>query len=324
MKLGKMLSVVVSPKIRRSGRNQSVKSRKCFWFHRPKLEEKNAPRAQMKARKNSMRIELDGYEPVQQEIDIRENQTTDLGTIALKPKKPVVAVAAAPIAPTVIPNAIYTGIIREKSGGAYGYNVPVSIAPAIDSKSGTMTQSAKSGDVVSKYTGVWDGKIFRGVTNEMVSKPAKVQWEPEAFSLQVSDDGKSARYECNADGKSYAADLTAQTLGLATAAKLSAIYNGTIVASGEPGGTPLAIAFHPDRKSGTITQTAKSGDVVVKFAGIWDGAILRAVTNEVVSKPAKVKWDPESFTLHFSEDGRNGSYECDADGKHYTAQLAPP
>jgi hypothetical protein len=73
-----------------------------------------------------------------------------------------------------------------------------------------------------------------------------------------------------------------------------------------------------------MTQSARSGDVVVRFAGIWDGPILRAVTNEVVSKPAKVKWDPESFTLQFSEDGRSGSYECTADGKRYTAQLSPP
>jgi len=274
---------------------------------------------ELKPGKYSMRIELDGYEPVQQEIDIRENQTTDLGTIALKPKKPVVAVAAAPTAPTVIPNAIYTGIIREKSGGAYGYNVPVSIAPAGDSKSGTMTQTAKSGDVVSKYTGFWDGKILRAVTNEVVSKPARVLWEPESFSLQFSDDGKTARYECNADGKTYAADLTAQTLGSTTAENLRPVYKGTIT-----GGTPFTIAFGADRKSGTMTESSKSGDVVVKFAGIWDGSILRAVTNDVVSKPAKVKWNPESFTLRFSEDGRSGSYECTADGRYYTAQLSPP
>ena len=274
---------------------------------------------ELKPGKYSMRIDLDGYEPVQQEIDIRENQTTDLGTIALKPKKPAVAAATAPTAPTVIPNTIYTGIIREKSGGAYGYNVPVSIAPAGDSKSGTMTQTAKSGDVVSKYTGVWDGKILRAVTNEVVSKPARVQWEPESFSLQFSDDGKTARYECNADGKTYTADLTAQTLGSTTAANLRPLYKGTIT-----GGTPLTISFAPDRKSGTMTQTSKSGDVVVKFAGIWDGSVLRAVTNEIVSKPAKVKWDPESFTLRFSEDARNGSYECTAEGKYYTAQLSPP
>jgi hypothetical protein len=63
---------------------------------------------------------------------------------------------------------------------------------------------------------------------------------------------------------------------------------------------------------------------VVKFEGIWDGSTLRAVTNEVVSKPAKVKWDPESFTLRFSEDGRTGVYEFNSDGKNYTAQLSAP
>ncbi|HZR79329.1 MAG TPA: hypothetical protein VFA58_08970, partial [Chthoniobacterales bacterium] len=103
------------------------------------------------------------------------------------------------------------------------------------------------------------------------------------------------------------------------AAKLASIYKGTIT-----GGTPLSISFNSDRKSGTMTQSAKSGDVVVRFAGIWDGPILRAVTNEVVSKPEKVKWEPESFALHFSEDGRHGSYECHADGKLFTAQLSPP
>jgi len=37
-----------------------------------------------------------------------------------------------------------------------------------------------------------------------------------------------------------------------------------------------------------------------------------------------VMWDPESFTLQFSDDGRNGSYDCFADGKHYTAHLSLP
>jgi hypothetical protein len=170
--------------------------------------------------------------------------------------------------------------------------------------------------MVVKYTGVLDGTLLRAVTNEVVSKPNGVQWEPESFSLQFSDDGKTATYECNAGGKTYSADLMSQTI---TGPKLSSIYKGTIT-----GGTPLTITFSVDRKSGTMTQRSQSGDVIVKFAGIWDGSVLRAVTNEVVSKPAKVKWDPESFILRFSEDGRNGSYECSADGKYYTAQLSPP
>src|SRR5439155_7716680 len=273
--------------------------------------------SQLKPGRYPMRVELSGYETVEQQIDVRENQSTDLGTITLKSNKPPETTSVAK-GPKIIPNTIYTGIIRVKYGTTDSHVTPLTITPASDLKSGTMAQGSRKGDMVVKYTGVWDGTILRAVTNEVVSKPNGLQWEAEAFSLQFSDDGKNATYECNADGKTYAADLTAQPLGSTTVARLSSIYKGTIT-----GGTPLTIAFSGDRKSGTMTQTAKSGDVVVKFAGVWDGSILRAVTNEVISKPARVKWDPESFTLYFSEDGRSGSYECSADGKFYTAQLSP-
>jgi serine/threonine protein kinase len=271
----------------------------------------------LKAGTYMLRVELNGYKTVEQQLEIKEGQSTDLGTITLKPVKlpePVNATAA----PKVIPNAVYTGTIHVKNE-INGKTTPLTIAPSNDAKSGTMTQTSRKGDMVVKYTGVWEGTVLRAVTNEVVSKPSGVTWEPEAFMLQFSTDGKNATYECNADGKTYLADLTAQTLGSTTATKLSSVYKGTIT-----GGTPLTIAFSGDRKSGTMTQTAKSGDVIVKFTGVWDGSILRAVTNELVSKPDKVKWDPESFTLQFSDDGKSGTYECSADGKHYTAQLSLP
>ena len=261
----------------------------------------------------AMRAELNGYETVEQEVNVKKDEPTQVG-ITLKPLKPVQTSTTAS-GPKVIPNAIYTGTIREKYGSAR--NTPLTITPASDLKSGTMTQSSRKGDMVVKYTGVWEGNVLRAVTNEVVSQPNGIQWEPEAFTLQFSDDGKTATYECNADGKTYVADLTAQTFGSALVARLSSVYKGTIT-----GSTPLMIAFAADRKSGTMTQTAKSGDVVVKFAGVWDDSILRAVTNEVVSKPPKVKWDPESFTLQFSEDGRSGSYECKAEGRIYSANLS--
>jgi serine/threonine protein kinase len=270
--------------------------------------------SQLKPGTYPIRVELSGYETVEQQIEIKENQQTDLATIALKAIKPP-ETSSAPSGPKVIPNAAYTGVIRVRFE-AGGKTTPLTITPAADPQFGTMTQTSRRGDMVVKYTGVWDGTVLRAVTNEVVSKPNGVAWEPEAFTLQFSDDGKNATYECNADGKTYSADLTAQTAG---AARLSSTYKGVIT-----GGTPLTITFSGDRKSGTMTQTAKSGDVVVKFDGIWDGTTLRAVTNEVVSKPAKVKWDPESFMLHFSEDGRSGSYECSADGRYYTAQLSAP
>lgn len=264
-----------------------------------------------------LRVELNGYEVVEEKVDVRENQSTDLGTITLRAIKPP-ETASTPAKPSVIANALYTGMIRIKSEPG-GKVTPITIAPGPDLKSGTMAQTSHKGDMLVKYTGIWEGDVLRAVTNEIISRPNGVAWEPEAFTLLFSKDGKNATYECNADGKTYVADLTAQTLGSTMVARLNSIYKGTIT-----GGIPLTITFSGDRKSGTMTQTAKSGDVVVKFAGVWDGSILRAVTSELVSKPAKVNWEPESFTLQFSEDGKNGSYECNADGKFYTAQLSLP
>ena len=79
-----------------------------------------------------------------------------------------------------------------------------------------------------------------------------------------------------------------------------------------------------DHNSGTMTQSSRSGDTVVRFSGIWDGDILRAVTNEVISKPKNVQWQPESFTLRFADDGKRGTYECNSEGRLYTAELSPP
>ena len=79
-----------------------------------------------------------------------------------------------------------------------------------------------------------------------------------------------------------------------------------------------------DHNSGTMTQSSRSGDTVVRFSGIWDGDILRAVTNEVISKPKNVQWNPESFTLRFVEDGKHGWYECNSEGRIYSAELSSP
>jgi hypothetical protein len=170
--------------------------------------------------------------------------------------------------------------------------------------------------------GVWDGATLRAVTDEVVSERKGINWEPESFTLRFADDGKSATYECAAEGKTYVADLSAQS---APVVKAAPIYKGTIRERGESGsGTPLTINLGADSKSGTMTQTSKSGDTVVRFNGIWDGAILRGVTNEVISKPKNIQWKPESFTLRFTEEGKRGSYECNSGGRLYTAELSPP
>src|SRR4029077_18686853 len=141
------------------------------------------------------------------------------------------------------------------------------------------------------------------------------------FTLHFDDDGKSASYECVADGKTYVADLSAQS---APSIKAAPIYKGTIRAKGESAGsgTPLTINLAADRGSGTITETSKSGDTVVRFNGTWDGNILRAITNDVISKPGNVQWYPESFTLRFVDDGKTATYECLAGGKTYLADLS--
>lgn len=152
-----------------------------------------------------------------------------------------------------------------------------------------------------------------------MAKPAKVDWKSESFTLRFSDDGSSATYECTAEGKQYSASLTGQAAPTIAA---PSTYAGVIQAAGEnAGGTPLTIKLAGDRTSGTMTQTSKYGDTVVKFAGALEGAVLHAVTDEVVAKPAKVQWTPEAFTLRFSDDKRSGVYECKAGGKTYVASL---
>jgi hypothetical protein len=229
---------------------------------------------------------------------------------SLDPRQPFKEeISLSPVAP------LYAGTIH-----GYSYNVPLTITLASDLKSGTMTQTSRSGDTVVKFASVWDGTSLRAITNEMISKPANVKWAPEAFSLHFSDDAKSVTYQCEAEGKTYVAELSAYSGSLA---KVSSIYKGTIDKySGSP--RSLTISLAADRKSGTMTQGIKSGDLVVKFNGVWDGTTLRAVTDEVISKPKNVTWDPESFTLRFSDDGRSGAYECTAGGHTYAAQLSPP
>jgi serine/threonine protein kinase len=226
-----------------------------------------------------------------------------------------------PAGPKVIANAVYEGTIHVKNDSSA--NVPLAITIGSDLKSGTMTQSGRRGDVVVKFTGVWDGATLHAVTDEVVSEPKGINWEPESFTLRFADDGKSATYECVADGKTYVADLSAQS---APVVKAGPAYKGTIRTRGESNGsgTPLTIHLAADRKSGTMTQTSKSGDTVVRFNGIWDGDILRAVTNEVISKPKNIQWKPESFTLRFAEDGKRGSYECNSEGHLYSAELSLP
>jgi serine/threonine protein kinase len=104
-----------------------------------------------------------------------------------------------------------------------------------------------------------------------------------------------------------------------TLAKPLPVYKGTIRAN-----VPLIIRLSADLKSGIMTQSTTRGDTVVKFTGVWDGATLRAVSHEVVSKPEGVLWEPESFTLRFSEDGKTAEYESNSGTEVFTATLTAP
>jgi len=218
---------------------------------------------------------------------------------------------------------IYTGSIRVRFNNSAPPR-PVTINLASDLRSGTMTQGSKYGDFVVRFAGVWEGTELRAVTGGVVSQPSKVRWTPESFTLRFGDDGKTASYECVADGETYIADLTPQALGTGTAPRLDALYKGSIHLQGDTSGAGRALTINlaADHKSGTMTQGSKSGDLVVKFNGVWDGPALRAVTGEVVSKPKNARWEPESFLLRFDESGKTGSYECNSDGRIYTAQLS--
>lgn len=223
------------------------------------------------------------------------------------------------IGPTSVANAAYQGTIHLKNDSSV--NVPLLIKIGPDLKSGTMTQSGRNGNAVVRFTGTWSDSILHAVTDKLISAPRTIQWEPESFTVRFSDDYKKASYRCVVGEKIYDADLSVEP---AAVANIGSVYKGTIRLQGEQdSGTALTISLGANRKSGTMTQTSRSGDTIVRFDGIWDGDTLRAVTNDLVSKPTRVQWKPESFTLRFTEDGKRGSYECNSEGRIYSAELLP-
>ena len=62
---------------------------------------------------------------------------------------------AVPAGPKIAANTVYEGTIH--ANGDSSTNVPLAITVGSDLKSGTMTKSSRRGDVVVKFTGVWDG-----------------------------------------------------------------------------------------------------------------------------------------------------------------------
>jgi serine/threonine protein kinase len=218
------------------------------------------------------------------------------------------------------PTTIYKGTITVPLDPS-SPGVPLTIKLNPDGKSGTMTQTGKRGNTIVKFNGIWEGTTLHAVTGDVVSTPTGATWSPESFSLRFSSDGSSATYECISSGKTYAARLEGQTI---SSTNPPAVYKGTIRTTDDKvgPGTPVTIQLAADRKSGTMTQSIKKGEIVVKFNGVLDGTTLHAVTDEVVSNPAKIQWSPESFTIQFNADG-TAAYECKSGGKTYVAALSP-
>jgi hypothetical protein len=210
----------------------------------------------IRAGKYPLRISLDGYKPLEREVEIKGDKFVNLGTIALE-------------------------------------------------RTGTRV------DITSTPPGarIFEGRKWVGQT------PFQGELPPGHATLLFTMEGYLPIL--------LEAELASQKLfkTQVTMNKPAPAYRGIIRAPGEPE-RQLTVRLGPDVRSGTMTYSSHHGDFVVKFSGVWEGAILHAVTGNVVTQPPGIRWVPESFTLHFGENGEKGSYQCTSDGKTYAADLA--
>ena len=203
--------------------------------------------------KYSLFIELDGYEPVAHEVEAKEGELVDLGTIILQ---------------------------RGRSG--------VELT--------TIPQGAKvfQGETLLGSTPLHLDNFPSGQTNFL-------------FALK----GYLPR-EIKAQLNSRETFKTTVTL-----AKALQVYKGMISET-----VPITMKFGPLCASGIMTQSSTRGDTIVKFTGVWDGATLRAFSHEVVSKPEGILWEPESFAIRFSDDGKSAFYQCNYGTEMFVAKLS--
>ena len=210
--------------------------------------------------KYPMRIALNGYDPIEREVEVKGNEFVDLGTITLQATKSAIELGSAPPGAQVFQDGKLLGITPfRRSDFSAGETTFVLMLEGYLPAESKATLSPK--------------EVFKATV--ALSKPAT-------------------------------------------------IYRGTMTVPLNPSSSPnmpLTIKLSSDGRSGTLTETGKRGEIVVKFNGIWNGATLQAVTGDVISNPANVKWSPESFSLRFSADGSSGTYECNADGKTIVAEL---
>ena len=205
--------------------------------------------------KYSLFIELDGYEPVAHEVEAREGELVDLGTITLQRSRTGVEL-------TTIPQGakVFQGDTLLGSTPLHLDNFP-------------------SGQ--TNFLFVLKGYLPREIKAQLNSR--------ETFKTTV------------------------------TLAKALQVYKGMISET-----VPITMKFGPLCASGIMTQSSTRGDTIVKFTGVWDGATLRAFSHEVVSKPEGILWEPESFAIRFSDDGKSAFYQCNYGTEMFVAKLSAP
>jgi hypothetical protein len=205
--------------------------------------------------KYSLFIELDGYEPVAHEVEAREGELVDLGTIALQRNRTGVEL-------TTIPQGakVFQGDTLLGSTPLHLDNFP-------------------SGP--TNFLFVLKGYLPREIKAQLNSR--------ETFKTTV------------------------------TLAKALQVYKGMVSEF-----VPITMKFGPLCASGIMTQSSTRGDTIVKFTGVWDGDTLRALSREVISKPEGILWEPESFAIRFSDDGKSAFYQCNYGTEMFVAKLSAP
>jgi TPR repeat protein len=203
--------------------------------------------------KYSLFIELDGYEPVAHEVEAREGELVDLGTIILQRSRTGVELATIPQGAKVFQGDKLLG------------TTPLHL------------DNFPSGQ--TNFLFVFKGYLPREIKAQLNSR--------ETFKTTV------------------------------TLAKALQVYKGMISET-----VPITMKFGPQCASGIMTQSSTRGDTVVKFTGVWDGDTLRALSREVVSKPEGILWEPESFAIRFSDDGKSAFYQCNYGTEMFVAKLS--
>jgi len=203
--------------------------------------------------KYSLFIELDGYEPVAHEVEAREGELVDLGTITLQRGRSGVELTTIPQGAKVFQGETLLG------------STPLHL------------DNFPSGQ--TNFLFVLKGYLPREIKAQLNSR--------ETFKTTV------------------------------TLAKALQVYKGMISEA-----VPITMKFGPLCASGIMTQSSTRGDTIVKFTGVWDGATLRAFSHEVVSKPEGILWEPESFDIRFSDDGKSAFYQCNYGTEMFVAKLS--